>query len=176
MENSTELMDESLFRQVFYNYSKKLYYYILSKTNSQHLANEVTQITFIKLWKYRQNLNREVSISTQIFQIAKTTLIDEQRKEGRLQLNLKKLIIKQNLFDSNNGDNTYNKLNLKDTQRMFNDALEQLPPTRRKVLQLSRNEELTHKEISDKLSISVKTVEKHIQLALRAIKPILKEI
>ncbi len=176
MENSSELIDESIFRQVFYNYSKKLYYYILSKTNSQHLANEVTQITFIKLWKYRKSLNKDVSISTQIFQIAKTTLIDEQRKEGRLQSNLKKLIIKQNLFDSDSGENTYNRLNLKDTQRIFNEALEQLPPTRKKVLQLSRNEELSHKEISDRLSISVKTVEKHVQLALRAIKPILKEI
>ena len=45
-----------------------------------------------------------------------------------------------------------------------------LPPKRRSVFCLSRFKSLTNQEIADKLGISIRTVEKHIELALRTFK------
>jgi len=72
--------NELVFQQVFNEYHEKLFYYILKKTNSDYMAEEVVQLTFIKLWNTRENLNEEYQISSQIFRIAKTTLIDLIRK------------------------------------------------------------------------------------------------
>jgi len=72
--------NELVFQQVFNEYHGKLYFYILKKTNSEYMAEEVVQLSFIKLWNTRENLNEEFSISTQLFRIAKTTLIDLVRK------------------------------------------------------------------------------------------------
>jgi RNA polymerase sigma factor (sigma-70 family) len=46
-------------------------------------------------------------------------------------------------------------------------ALEQLPPQCREVFLLNRLEELTHVEIAARLGISTKTVQRHIERALR---------
>ncbi|PTS94109.1 hypothetical protein DBR11_24075 [Pedobacter sp. HMWF019] len=46
-------------------------------------------------------------------------------------------------------------------------ALSVLPPTRKKVFLLSRLHGYSYKEISEQLSISPRTVEKHISLAIK---------
>ena len=45
-------------------------------------------------------------------------------------------------------------------------AVDRMPEQRRRVFSLSRYEELSNKEIAERLNISVKTVEKHIGSAL----------
>src|ERR1700761_6251152 len=72
--------DEHYFRQVFDQYHQKLYFFILSKTKSEYIAEEVVQMAFTKLWQCRQTLQEEYTISTQLFRIATTILIDYLRK------------------------------------------------------------------------------------------------
>lgn len=167
--------DNRAFNEVFYLYSNKLYRFLFDKTNSTYLANEITQLTFIKLWRYRENLNLEVKLSTQIFQIAKTLMIDELRREGRAKEHLEKFKVAENIFNIPMTSG-YDAMDEKDTQQLINQAVERLPPVRQKVFKLSREEDLSHKEIAETLSISVKTVDKHIQLALRYIRGLVKTI
>jgi RNA polymerase sigma-70 factor (ECF subfamily) len=47
-------------------------------------------------------------------------------------------------------------------------ALEQLPPACREAFLLNRLENLTHKEIANRFGVSTKTIQRHIQRALRA--------
>ena len=42
-----------------------------------------------------------------------------------------------------------------------------MPPQRRQIFQMSRFQQLSHEEIARELNLSVRTVEKHIQLALK---------
>src|SRR5215475_2008540 len=72
--------DESCFRRVFEQYHQKLYFFILHKTRSEYIAEEVVQMAFTKLWQCRQTLKEEYTISTQLFRIATTILIDFLRK------------------------------------------------------------------------------------------------
>jgi RNA polymerase sigma-70 factor (ECF subfamily) len=67
--------DEFVFQEVFTQYHDKLYFYILSKTKSAYLAEEVVQITFFKLWKYRSSLKENIPLINQLFRITKTTLM-----------------------------------------------------------------------------------------------------
>ncbi|SEA49597.1 RNA polymerase sigma-70 factor, ECF subfamily [Arachidicoccus rhizosphaerae] len=165
--------DNLAFNEVFYGYSGKLYGFLYHKTQSAYLANEITQLTFIKLWRYRENLNTDLKLSTQIFQIAKTLMIDELRREGRSKEQLEQYKVVDNIFNTHISSG-YDVLDEKDTRQIINQAVKQLPPVRQKVFKLSREEALSHKEISEALSISVKTVDKHIQLALRYIKGLVK--
>lgn len=167
--------DTDAFNSVFYAYSSRLYAFLFNKTKSSYLANEITQLTFIKLWRYREGLNSELKLSTQIFQIAKTLMIDELRREGRTKEHLEQYQVAENIFNAHKISG-YEAMNEQDTQMAINKAIEQLPPVRRKVFKLSRENDLSYKEISEELSISVKTVDKHIQLALRYIKGLVKTV
>jgi DNA-directed RNA polymerase specialized sigma24 family protein len=70
-----------VFNEVYYSHHKKIYFFILRKTKSSFIAEETTQLTFIKCWKYRESLSEDVDISIQLFRIARTTMIDLLRKK-----------------------------------------------------------------------------------------------
>lgn len=159
--------DESAFRRVFDEYHKKLYFYIFGKTKSVYLAEETVQLTFIKLWNNRKNLNEDFSISTQLFRIATTTLIDLLRKQNTSFSHVKKLE-KINLPDREN--ETVKKMDLKESNHILSNAMQTLPPMRKKVFEMSRNGGMTYNEIALELSISPKTVENHIAKAIKQIR------
>src|SRR5215467_2678208 len=71
-----------VYSKVFEEYHLKLYQYIYRYTQSAWYAEETVQLTFVKLWEKRENLSEEHDISTQLFRIAKSTLIDLLRKES----------------------------------------------------------------------------------------------
>ena len=52
-------------------------------------------------------------------------------------------------------------------------ALNQLPPRRKQVFEMSRIEGLSHKEIAEKLQIPVRTVEDHIYKTLTELRKVL---
>ncbi|MEI3444967.1 MAG: sigma-70 family RNA polymerase sigma factor [Bacteroides thetaiotaomicron] len=52
-------------------------------------------------------------------------------------------------------------------------ALNQLPPRRKQVFEMSRIEGLSHKEIAEKLQIPVRTVEDHIYKTLTELHKVL---
>ena len=58
-----------------------------------------------------------------------------------------------------------------DTMRKLELLIKQMPPVRQRVFRLSRLNCYSYHEIAQMLSISPKTVENHINLALKFIKP-----
>jgi len=162
--------DLPVFNQVFHQYHEKLYYYVFSKTRSSFCAEEVVQLTFIKLWQYRENLNETISIDAQIFRIAKTTLIDQLRK---INYSEKLLALQQKTGDGFATNKAESNMRRQELYRQLQEAIAEMPPVRRKVFEMSRLSGLSYREIADRLSISVKTVENHINHALKHIRHII---
>ncbi|MBX2924328.1 MAG: sigma-70 family RNA polymerase sigma factor [Chitinophagaceae bacterium] len=158
------------FQQVYEEYYQRLYYYVLSKTSSEWMAEEATQITFIKLWQYRESLDEGLSISLQIFRIAKTTLIDLIRKQNHLAVALNGL--ESNI--AHRGDDIDAIIDYNQTNKELMKAIAAMPPIRKQVFEMNRLKGMRYKEIAELLSVSVKTVEKHMSKALQQIKPLLK--
>ena len=156
-----------MFQQVFNEYHSKLYYFIFSKTQSEYLAEEVVQNTFIKLWKYRSGLNESLSISTQLYRIATTTLIDLIRKNNTAAAVLRELKQQESGRAPDGGTD---RIAEKELALKISNAVKKMPPMQRKVFELSREEGLSYREIAEKLSISVKTVEIHISKSLKFLK------
>jgi RNA polymerase sigma-70 factor (ECF subfamily) len=156
------------FNEVYDSHHTKLYQYIYSRTQSSYLAQEVVQLTFIKLWETRSRLADELPIDIQLFRIAKTTLIDELRKES--------VKLKYNNQVSNAAEVFYedNQLTDKDTLTHVYAAMENLPAMRKKVFKLSRVHGFTYKQIAGILSISPKTVEHHISKAIKQLRNSIK--
>lgn len=152
------------FEEVYHQYKAKLYYYVLKYTQSPYLAEEAVQLTFIKCWENRQQLSSDLEFSMQIFRIAKSIMIDLIRKEGNFS--------KQMILAAQEAGETYEETDItyKDELYRVHAIIESMPPTRRTIFKLSRFQDLTHKEIADRLSISSKTVENQIGRALRQLK------
>jgi RNA polymerase sigma-70 factor (ECF subfamily) len=62
------------------------------------------------------------------------------------------------------------KIHAGELLQKYNDALATLPPKRRKVFILKKEQGLSHKQISDQLGISVFTIDRHMNEALRTLR------
>lgn len=152
--------DHVSFEIVFKLWHRKMYAYFFKKTASDDQAEELTQLTFIKLWRFKHTLTEDFPLDTQLFKIAKTTLLDYFKKQANEERNLK-IYYKERSELSTIDTHHY------DTKQQLEAVLNCLPPTRKKVFELNRLHGYSYKEIADQLSISPRTVEKHISLALK---------
>ena len=159
--------DESYFKEVFDHYHQKLYFFILYKTKSEYIAEEVVQMAFTKLWQCRQTLQEEYTISTQLFRIATTVLIDFLRKYNTKDAVTARL---DSLDIERGTDSTNEQMRGAELQKRISEAVNDLPPVRKLVFEMSREQGMTYREIAETLSVSSKTVETHIYKALKQIK------
>ena len=124
-------------------------------------------MAFTKLWQYRHTLQEEYTISTQLFRIATTILIDFLRKynnKDAITACLDVVSIEKGI------DSTNEKMNGNELQKRISEAVNDLPPVRKQVFEMSREQGMSYREIAETLSVSSKTVEAHIYKALKQIK------
>ena len=152
--------NKEAFYKVFEQYHLKLYQYIYKYTGSAYYAEETVQLSYIRLWEKREGLSEEYTISTQLFRIARSILIDLLRKEKvRSTRELSDIFISEQLEEE--------RFIYKEELGTVLSAIEELPEQCRQVFKLSRFNNLSHNEISAQLSISPKTIETHISKALK---------
>lgn len=156
----------SLAFQDFFNlWNERLFFYFLKKTKDEESACELTQLTFIKMWEYRSSLSEEYSLEVQLFRKAKLIFIDWLRKEATLR---KRKEAEESFYAS-----SINSITKHSETEKLHSALDQLPPMRRKVIELSHLRGYAYKEIAEQLKISVKTVDNHVYQALKQLRRIM---
>ena len=153
-----------IFEEVYHKYHNRFYFYVLKNTASENLAEEVVQMSFIKIWEKRAELSAAFPIEVQIARIARSIMIDLLRRKAIERTVLD--TIQQNADAVLDGDPAADKQLVEKVQ----EAIESLPPQCKKVFILSREEGLTHLQIANHLSVSPRTVENHISKALKVVR------
>lgn len=156
--------DEIFFKDVFHTYYDKIFLGFYKRTNSYEIAQDLTQLTFIKFWNYRDSHDFNLSVEIQLFRKAKLIFIDWLRKQAN-ERELMKTI-------KESGKINFEEIQI-DLKNSLTHAVDQLPPMRKKVFLLSYFEGFSHKEIADKLNISIRTVDGHVLKALQQLRKIL---
>lgn len=162
--NSIREGDELVFRHAYDLFHEKLYGYFLHKSRSVDISEELVQLSFIKLWRYRNKLNPELPFSWQLFRIAKTSLIDILRRHAAQRTVPFQVIEGADIAEASSlAPAEDHKLTA------LLESLVHLPPMRRRIIHF-RLEGLSNQEIAESLSISKKTVENQINRAVREIR------
>ena len=154
------------FDQLFDRYSQRLYRFGRSLLKTHEDAEEVVQEVFLRVWKKRNELLERNSFQSFLFTIAYNVIIDHFRQ--RIQdKKYEQFVLNQ---AQQNYINPQNELEYNDLKKVLEKAIHELPGRRKQIYQMSREKELSYKEIADRLQIKTKTVENHINLALRHIR------
>mgnify|MGYP003575730790 CR=1 FL=1 len=150
---------ESVFNEVFETYWEKVYTYFVKKTKNTESAKDLTQLVFIKLWKYRDDISEEVPLNQQIFRKTKQILIDWLRQESRRRSRFtENTITAQNLMT----DQPIEKAEL--NTDLLN-AIITLPPKRKEIFELKHIYGYSYQEIANLMGISPKTVDNQLSKA-----------
>jgi len=157
--------NEDTFKRVYDIYHPKLFYFFLKNTRSEDITLELIQETFIKLWRFRSNLDEDMPISRQIFRIARTTLIDILRKKAKE----RKVFVSVSQEAKEEVENTHTESYSHQYLDKIKCLIAQLPAGQKKIVEY-KMEGLSNSEIADQLSISKKTVENQVNKAFQMIR------
>ena len=130
-----QVFTETYFREIFHEYYEKIFSAFVKRTGSEVTAQELTQITFIKLWEYRSTFRFDLSVALQVNRKAKLVFIDWLRKEAYQRK------LTREMKDYALGDKPYERFEL--TERLQY-AINKLPPIRKKVFTMAYVDGFSH--------------------------------
>lgn len=160
--------DEGAFTAIFRQYYPRLVSFTVKITKTEHLAEEIVQEVFLRLWKRREEFRQSNYIGSWLYRVASNLAFDFLKKAA----SENKLLDYYRHRPDEFGDSTAD-LEAKETNALVHDTVEDLPPQQKRVYRLSREEGLSHQEIADRLQISPNTVKNHLSKALQAIRNVL---
>ena len=132
-------------------------------------AEDIVQEVFLKVWEKRENLQMDEAIQAYLYRScynAALNFLKQQKKSTDID-SLEVPVA--------GGEMAGKNLELLETEAEILKAIDSLPPKTKVVFTLSRFEELSYKEIAERLDISLKSVEKHMGIALQRLRENLKE-
>ena len=154
--------DEEAFCELYAAYKNRLLYFALKFVKSHEFAEDIFQV----VWQTRRFINPEASFSSYLYTIVRNRILNQLRDMAN-EDQLKDQILSQAIDSANE---TNNHILLNDLKEIIARALEQLTPRQREVFKMSRELQMSHKEIAEALGVSVHTVQEHISLSLKVIR------
>ena len=157
--------DRAAFSELYNRYWQLLYQTAWNVLRDQESCMEVTQEVFVWLWDHRKGLqiNSLPSYLKAAVKYKITDILRSNKVREACFINLDELDI-ANLFLEDD------PLELKELKLVIAQMSAKLPARARLIFELSRNEQLSNREISRKLGISEKTVENQITIALKKLR------
>lgn len=158
--------DEAAFSELYIRFKDRLYYFCLNLLKSREEANDIVQEIFIRIWESRNFINPDLSFSSFLYTMARNRILNHFR-DVDIDEKVKSILAQRTPLEDNSIETD---LIYSEYQKILKEAIEALPPQRKKIFNMSREENMSHKEIATQLGISVNTVQEHISESLRFIK------
>ncbi len=155
--------DPSAWRLAVEKFSDSLYAFALSKCSDHEMASEIVQQVFVKTFENRDKLNPDYSLKSFLYKSTYNKFIDLYRKKKSMSALHEQYYFLLEQLTSNEND-------LSDKLKMMNLKIESLPNRTKEIFCLSKQSGLSNIEISEKLDISLKTVEGHITKAFKLLR------
>ncbi len=149
---------------IFKEYYETMCLTALRITKERSLAEDIVQEVFYELFRKRETVQIQSLVG--------------YLKRSVYNRSLNKIKSHKEIFDSDdlnielsdNSANSQEELEFQELESYLNDVIDRLPEKCRLVFILNRFEELSYKEVAQRLDISVKTVENQMSKALRILR------
>lgn len=159
--------DEVAFTELYNRYWADIYRNAMKILHSQNDAEDMVQELFESLWKRRSQLQIMGSVAGYLYSSTRYLSIHFIEK------NIATYPYRQSLSEAVEPvmiPSVESAIDAKSLEAAIDGIIGKLPEKMREVFRLSRKENLTYKEIAEKLNISEETVKKQVYNALKVIR------
>lgn len=160
--------DSKAFEQLVFRYEKPIFIYIQRFLAQKETAEDITQETFIKIFRSLKTFDPEYKFKTWIYTVATNTVYDWLRKAK----NNKELFIiddPDTNFETIGTSDAYKELEEKQNKEHIDNALTKLKPVYQTVIVLYYRDELTYDEIAQVLKVPINTVKTYLSRAKKSL-------
>ena len=164
--------DESALATIYKDNWEVMYLAAYNLVKNKQISEDIVQDVFITIWKKREKLEIKVSLKSYLY----TSTIYKTYDYFRKNKSAITVELIENFNERIQTSNPETKLMDKELTEYLETIIGELPEKCKIVFNLSRNEQLSHKEIAAQLNISTRTVEGHITKALKILRASLSSI
>jgi len=150
-----------LLEEIFHRYSKRLFNYFLKSSLDKEESEDMTQITFIRVMKYRKSFDPDRSFETWVFQIARNILKDHFNKMKRQKEHFNPMEEYPEVIEETHG------VEAEQEKRLYA-AMSKLPDDKRELLVMSKFQKMKYEQIASirQTSVNAIKVQVHRTIAL----------
>ena len=164
--------DKRAFEAIFDRYGDLVYSTSLRVLRDAHLAQDVSQEIFVRLWRKPESYVAERGrFLTWLISVTRNRAVDEIRSRGRrLRHETASPEEQEREIPAGEGNDPALNAQLAEQARTVRAALALLPPEQRQVIELAYFGGLTQQEISDRLEQPLGTVKTRIRLGMQKLR------
>ena len=156
----------SAYEFLFRKYYGTVYCFVRNMLKDSSAAEDIAQDIFMRIWLNRASLHPDKPIKHLLFVMAKNEALDVLKSKCS-----KSTSLSADVHDKEQENSDADRsVMAHEAASCIKDLIAKLPPQRRTVFVLSRYGNLSNREIAARLDSSVRTVEKHLELALKELR------
>ena len=156
--------DKVAFKELFKKHYPSLCIYCKLKYGFDiHLAEDVVNSSFIKLWENQHKLATDLSPKSYLYKIVDNISLNIARHE-KVKKQHAEHVLKTTTEDIS--ETSFDTIDLKQLSAAIDIAITELPEQMRRIFELRKFEGLKYAEIAGRLNISIKTVDTQMSRAM----------
>lgn len=158
--------DERAFAEIYTRYKTVLFLHARRMLNDDEQARDTVQEIFTTLWIKKGELQISTSLKSYLFSSVKHKILNVLLHQKHVEKHMQMMLDVYNTGSSS----TDILIQEKELSRQIESEIQALPARMREVFVLSRKEELSNREIAQRMSITEETVKKQIVYALKILR------
>jgi len=158
--------DEDAYTAIYRHYSRPLYEAALVYAKEASLAREIVQEVFLRVWIKRVQFSKVERLQDYLFILARNCIFDYFRKKATALAAQEQLLHEQPLMVND----TDHRVQEHQYSQLLHEAVAALPPQRRRIFILAKEEGLSYAEIASLMHLSRFTVKNQVAQALQFIR------
>ncbi|MGF7078879.1 RNA polymerase sigma factor [Mucilaginibacter sp. UYCu711] len=159
--------DHSAYNEIYHRYFYLTYVNAYKKLRDEEQAKDIVQDVFANLWFKRDFNLPQSNLAGYLFTAVRNNIFDLFAHEQVKQKHLESL---QEFFSAKPVVSTDSRVREAQFQVYIDKQIEKLPPKMKLILEMSRKQQLSHKEIAQGLDTTENNVSKQLNNALRLLR------
>ncbi|MCQ6958283.1 RNA polymerase sigma factor [Mucilaginibacter aquariorum] len=159
--------DHSAYKVIYKRYFHLLFVHAYKKVRDEDQAKDVVQDVFANLWFKREFSLPSTNLAGYLITSVRNKIFDLFSHQ---KVATKYLDSLSNYLETHQGIPTDHRIREQELAVYIEQQIQKLPPNMKKIFEMSRKKELSHKEIAKKLSTTENNVSKQLNSALRTLK------
>ena len=173
-ERMTAARDKALFERLARRHYAGVYNYLCWMSRNTALAEDLTQETFVQIWRHLPEVRSEKAVRVWVYRVARNTCLQHRRRAGLDTVSL------EDCAGSEPAGPLEAQPELRveqgELRRLVQAAVEELPDAYREVIVLHNLEGLSLAQVGDVLHVPVGTVKSRRARAFRMLRKLLQEV
>ncbi len=166
IQNRLNAGDGAALELLFLRYYNDLCRYLIIFLKDENVAKNIVQDLFLYLWENHTNIDFKKSLESYLYQACRFNALIYLRNENRHEKSHEK--IRGSSIEE--CSDVSSDMEVKELNRIINEAIALLPDRCRQIFILSRSRGLSYHEIASQLEISVSAVDNQVNIAIKKIK------